>query len=309
MELILTETSTIIPMLIFMAVIFMGSAVISGTMAYRNVIKERLDTEPTKLAESDAFRDKRRSASGEFVSRIGGAVTGEEAESSELRKKLTAAGFSGQGSVTGFLGVKMILLASTLVATAFVYVMWETTFVNKAFVILVLIAVGFFSPNVFVEHLAKKRAKIFRNHFPDAIDLLEICVSGGMGIDAAWNAVSENMRPLCGLLADELSLTNLEIHLGSTRATAMRNMAERTSSDDVASLVTSMVQSEKFGTSVGETLRAFALSLRTERSQKAEESAEKMAVKMLFPMVCFIFPVVLIVAVGPAAITMVEIFS
>ena len=135
----------------------------------------------------------------------------------------------------------------------------------------------------------------------------------GTALEAAFLecgfAVSDNMRPLCPLLADELSLTNLEMHLGSTRASAMRNMAERTCSDDVASLVTAMVQSEKFGTSIGETLRVFALSLRTERSQKAEESAEKMAVKMLFPMVCFIFPVVLIVAVGPAAITMVEIFS
>ena len=131
-----------------------------------------------------------------------------------------------------------------------------------------IIAVGFFSPNYVVEMLAKKRSKLFRNYFPDAIDLLEICVSGGMGIDAAWNAVSDNMRPICPLLADEMSLTNLEMHLGATRASAMRNMADRTSSDDVASLVTAMVQSEKFGTSIGETLRVFAMSLRKERSSK-----------------------------------------
>ena len=307
MDALLTESGTIIPGLIFIAVIFMGAAVLTGMMAYRDQIKARLKDDPGDN-RPETFKD-RRNISGEFVSRIGGAVSGEQKEKSDLRRKLIAAGFTGQGSVAGFLGVKMILLVLAVMLTLLVWLFFDTTFINKSFVILVIIAIGFFAPNVIVEMLANRRAKTFRNHFPDAIDLLEICVSGGMGIDSAWNAVSDNMRPLCPLLADELSLTNLEMHLGSTRASAMRNMAERTCSDDVASLVTAMVQSEKFGTSIGETLRVFALSLRTERSQKAEESAEKMAVKMLFPMVCFIFPVVLIVAVGPAAITMVEIFS
>lgn len=307
MENLFADSSIIVPGLIFMAVMFMGAAFITGTMAYRDVIKSRLKNERTEIAP-EAFQDK-RNLPGEFVSKIGGAVTSKDKESSDLRKKLIGAGYSGPNSVAGFLGVKMILLVMSLVLVALIYVGWDAEFATKWLLILFVIAVGFFLPNYVVEVMVKRRSKTFRNHFPDAIDLLEICVSGGMGIDAAWNAVSENMRPLCPLLADELSLTNLEMHLGSTRASAMRNMADRTSSDDVASLVTAIVQSEKFGTSIGETLRVFALSLRTERSQKAEESAEKMAVKMLFPMVCFIFPVVLIVAIGPAGITMVEIFS
>lgn len=307
MDFLLTEYGVIIPALIFMAVIFMGSAFITGTMAYRDVLKERLNSSSTNDLAPDTFVDKRR-IPAEFVSKIGNAVKSKN-ESSELRKKLTAAGFSNPNAITVFLGSKMILLVGTLLLTTMVYMFMDTTFSNKILLILVLIAVGFFLPNYMVDVLANKRAKIFRNHFPDAIDLLEICVSGGMGIDAAWNAVSDNLRPICPLIADEMSLTNLELHLGSTRAAAMRNMADRTSSDDVASLVTALVQSEKFGTSIGETLRVFAMSLRKERSSKAEESAEKMAVKMLFPMVCFIFPVVIIIAVGPAGLTMVKIFS
>src|SRR5690606_2953714 len=109
---------------------------------------------------------------------------------------------------------------------------------------------------------------------------------------------------VCPLLADEMALTNLEIHLGEERGTAIRHMAERTGADDLSSLVATLVQSERFGTSVAEALIVFAKNLRELRSMRAEEEAEKLAVKMLFPMMFFIFPVEIIIAVGPAAIAL-----
>jgi tight adherence protein C len=136
--------------------------------------------------------------------------------------------------------------------------------------------------------------------------MLEICVSAGMGLDAAWNSVSDEVRRVSDHMSDEMELTNLEINLGTPRAVAMRHMAERTGVEDISSLVTLLLQSERFGASIVDALRTFARSLREIRSQRAEENAEKMAVKLLFPMVFFIFPVLFVVMVGPAVIVMMQ---
>jgi tight adherence protein C len=138
---------------------------------------------------------------------------------------------------------------------------------------------------------------------------MEICVSAGMGMDMAWNLVGDEIRPVCADLADEMALVNLEMHLGSPRADAMRNMADRSGADEIASLATVLVQTEKFGTSVGDALRTFAASMRDERTYRVEEKAEKTAVKLLFPMVLCIFPAVLIVVAGPAVITLIKMMS
>jgi tight adherence protein C len=147
----------------------------------------------------------------------------------------------------------------------------------------------------------RRKAEIER-HLPDAIDLLEICVTAGMGLDTAWNSVAADIRRVSPTLADEMELANLEISLGATRAAAMRHMADRTGVEEISSLVALLVQSDRFGASIVDALRVFARSMREIRTQRAEESAEKMAVKLLFPMVLFIFPALLIVMVGPAAV-------
>ena len=141
-----------------------------------------------------------------------------------------------------------------------------------------------------------------RNHLPDAVDLLEICVASGMGLDMAWNQVAEQIRGVSAQLADEMALSNLEMHIGASRAEALRHMVDRTGAEDLASLVAVLIQSERFGTSISEALKTFSETMREMRSMRAEESAEKMAVKLLFPMILFIFPVVLIVVAGPAGI-------
>jgi tight adherence protein C len=167
----------------------------------------------------------------------------------------------------------------------------------------------FFVPNLVLAHRRSKRRTEVRRHLPDAIDLLEICASAGMGLDMAWNSVADEVRSVSGTLADEMALTNLEIHLGAARAVAMRNMARRTGADELSSLVAVLVQSERFGTSVVEALRTYANAMRETRSMRSQEAAEKMAVKLLFPMILFIFPSVVLVMVGPAAMTLYKIFS
>ena len=167
----------------------------------------------------------------------------------------------------------------------------------------------FFVPNVVVYRRRLARRNEIRHHLPDVLDLLQICVTSGMGLDMAWNAVSDEIRGVCPILADEMALTNLELHLGSPRSVAMRRMADRTGAAEISSLVAVLLQSERFGTSISDALRVYATSMREKRSQQAAENAEKMAVKLLFPMVMFIFPSILVVTVGPASVTIAEMMS
>ncbi len=230
------------------------------------------------------------------IDRIGRAVSSREP--SNLKRELAEAGFHSRSAPTIYLGTKMLLfliglaLCSALVAPLQVQGVTKFTLVATGALIL------FFLPNLFVWVARDKRRTEIRAHLPDAIDLLEISVSAGMGLDQAWNAVADEVRHVSTMLADEMALTNLEIHLGATRAVAMRHMADRTGSQDLGSLVAILVQSDRFGTSIADALRTFASSLREMRSLRAQEYAEKMAVKLIFPMVgCLFLPVVIVVAV------------
>jgi tight adherence protein C len=186
---------------------------------------------------------------------------------------------------------------------------FEMSLIMRACVIVASLAGFALLPNVLVTIRKKRRTADVRSHLPDAIDLLEICVSSGMGLDTAWNAVCDEFRGVSTVLADEMALSNLEMHLGAPRADAMRNMARRTGVEDIGSMVATLVQSEKFGTSVSQALRTYADAMRTERSQRAEEAAEKLAVLLLFPMVMFIFPCMFIVILGPAGVKIREMFA
>ena len=134
------------------------------------------------------------------------------------------------------------------------------------------------------------------------MDLLEICVSSGIGLDMAWNMVAEEIHHVSPVLGTAMDLSNFEIHLGTSRTDAMRNMAVRTGAEQLSSLAAILVQSERFGTSVATALEEFAAWMREERHLHAEEEAEKLPMKLLFPMALLIFPAILVVAIGPAMI-------
>ncbi len=170
-------------------------------------------------------------------------------------------------------------------------------------------AAVFFLPNMVVASQRRQRTGQLRGALPDAIDLLEICVSAGMGIDAAWNTVADDIRTVSPALSEEMKLTSLEMHLGSPRLVAMRHMAQRVDVEEIESLVLVLVQSERFGTSMSEALRSFTRSMREMRSMRAQEMAEKMAVRLIFPMVLFIFPAVFTVLVGPAGIQLTKLWK
>ena len=296
----------LIPILAFLSVVCFGAAVLIARSARRKVLQRRL----VDLGGSEAEHPGTESPSGflRFLGRLGLAVA-PGGPSQKLREHLARAGYFGRSAAAIYLGLKMLLLLVTAAALAMVVAPFEATIAMKILLIVTVAALVSFAPNILVSVRRSKRSTEIEQHLPDAIDLLEICVTSGMGLDMAWNSVADHVRGVSPIMADEMSLANLEMQLGSARIDALRHMADRTGVDELSSLVGLLVQSERFGTSVSDALRTYAESMRQNRSQRAEENAEKVAVKLLFPMVLFIFPAFLIVTAGPAGISIATMMS
>jgi tight adherence protein C len=297
----------VVPALIFLAIITIGGAVLSARAARSKALAPRLFDQDI-IPDENGIPSQDRPAI-KLVNRIGSLATfGQTTE--RLGQDLTRAGFHAKNAPEIYLGVKILLLAVGALAMAVLLVPRPGLEpVIKALAIVGTGALLSFVPNIVVAIQRANRSSEVRRHLPDATDLLEICVCAGMGLDMAWNVVAEEVRPVSTVLADEMALTNLEIQLNAPRPVAMRHMADRTGAPELLSLVAVLIQSERFGTSVADALRMFASSLRDERSQRAEESAEKMSVKLILPMVLFIFPVAFIVMVGPVAIKLSDVFK
>jgi len=170
-----------------------------------------------------------------------------------------------------------------------------------------LALIGFYLPNLWLRlKIARRKEKIIKG-FPDALDLMVVCVEAGVGLDAAIYRVGEEMKLSNKVLSEEFKLLSLELRAGKQRGEALRNLALRTDLEDVNSLMTLLIQTEKFGTSIAQALRVYSDSMRTKRYQRAEEMAAKLPVKLVFPLVFFIFPSLFIVILGPAAIRIVRI--
>ena len=249
---------------------------------------------------------------GEEQSRLTASLTtvGRKVSSGRFSRKLELqlirAGFSASVAPAVYLGSKIVLLLIGLSIGLMGSILLGMSFHVTLFLMIFTGCALFVIPNLFVAARRDSRMGELRRRLPDAVDLLEICVSSGMGLDMAWNAVSEEVRRVSTSFANEMELTRLEMSLGVQRTQAMRHMAERTGVDDMSSLVALLVQAERFGASIIDALQTFATTMREVQSKRAEEAAEKMAVKLLFPMVLFIFPTLLIVMVGPAFIRIVD---
>ncbi len=295
----------LIPLLTFLAITALGGAFLSARLAAQEPMRTRLSelqrSRPNDIATSAWPMRLLAALSG---------LTSAKGPSDNLRAELASAGFHGRNAASVYMGSKLVLLLSGVVGLTAALLPVETWPLGvRGLMVLWGGGILFFIPNFVVRQRREARQADIRRAVPDAIDLLEVCVSSGMGLDAAWNAVADEIRSVNPILADELALTDLEIHLGAPRATAMRHMAARTGVAEIASLVGVLVQAERFGTSVADSLKTFAASMRELRSQRAEESAEKMPIKLLFPLVLLMFPAVLIVIAGPAGIQWAEIIA
>ena len=170
------------------------------------------------------------------------------------------------------------------------------------FILLILATVGCYLPNILLSRAINARKREIFENFPDAADLMLVCVEAGLGLDAAMVKVAEEMKMKSSALTEELHLTNLETRAGNTREQALRNLGLRTGVEEINTFVSMLSQADKFGISVGESLRVFAEDLRHKRQIRAEELAAKLSTKMLFPLIVCIFPAVSMVILGPAGV-------
>jgi tight adherence protein C len=180
---------------------------------------------------------------------------------------------------------------------------------DNIFLYISALGVGFLVPDFWLGNRIKKRQKQIRLGLPDVLDMMVICVEAGLGIDQATARSAEELRTAQPAVCDELGIVVLEQHAGRPRSEAWKNFADRTNVDSVRNLVTVLVQSEQFGTSVAKTLRVHSEVLRTKRRQAVEEAAAKTTVKLVFPLVLFIFPSIFLVSIGPAVLMIIDSFK
>jgi tight adherence protein C len=203
-----------------------------------------------------------------------------------------------------FWGAKVLCAGAFPVVAFFAYLAADQKLIDLNILITLGVATlaGFYFPDLCLKLWIGWRKEQIISGFPDALDLLVVCVEAGMGIDAAINRVAEEIRMSSRVISDELRLLNLELRAGKGRADALRNLGIRTDVEEVRSFTTLLIQTDRFGTSVAQALRVHSDGMRTRRHQKAEELAAKLPVKLMFPLILFIFPAIFVVIVGPAAI-------
>jgi tight adherence protein C len=225
-------------------------------------------------------------------------------EMGKLQQRLVTAGYRSNEAVPIFLGIRIgfALLLFALFGSPLA--------IRPNFALaLAACGLGYVLPGVVLERMAKRRQHKIRLGLPDALDLLVVSVEAGLGLDQAILRVSDELAFAHPELAEEMRLINLELRAGKARSEALHNFGERTQVDDVTSLVAMLVQTDKFGTSVAQSLRVHSETARTKRRQRAEEAAAKTGVKMVFPLVFCIFPAIWVVTIGPAAIKFIQVLG
>jgi tight adherence protein C len=237
-----------------------------------------------------------------FFKRVGEKAPRSAKELGSLRLRLVQAGYRREEALTIFFGIRVVFALA-------LFALFSTSVVARPNMSLALggLGFGYLLPGMVLARLAKRRAHRIRLSLADALDLLVVSVEAGLGLDQALSRVGAELAFAYPELSDELKLINLELRAGKPRPEALRNLADRTGVDDLSALVTMLIQTDKFGTSVAQSLRVYSETLRTKRRQRAEEAAAKTGVKMVFPLVFCIFPAIWVVTIGPAAIRFVTV--
>ncbi len=291
----------LLPLLAF---IFGSVLVAGGAMALMPrpaaAIDRRLE-ELTAGHDADAATPRWQSLVA-FLKRVGEKAPRSTKEMGSLRLRLVQAGFRRDEALTMFFGIRVVFALA-------LFALFSSSVIARPNMTLALggLGVGYILPGMVLARLAKRRAHRIRMSLADMLDLLVVSVEAGLGLDQALTRVGQELAFAYPELADELRLINLELRAGKPRAEALRNLADRTGVDDLSSLVTMLIQTDKFGTSVAQSLRVYSETLRTKRRQRAEEAAAKTGVKMVFPLVFCIFPAIWVVTIGPAAIRFVTV--
>lgn len=262
-----------------------------------------------EVIEKDTLPPESSDGSGNafvrFMSAIGMKTNpGRSVDDADIKLKFLRAGLRGRNVPTVFWGTKFALAVSLPMCFIMLALFFIRTLDSLQLLMVgaFLTLFGLFLPDMWLHVRTSRRKERIFKAFPDALDLLVVCVEAGMGLDAAINRVGEDLGLSHPDLGQELKLLNLELRAGKPRVTALRSLANRIEVDDVSNLVTLLIQTDRFGTSVAQALRVFSDSFRTTRYQRAEELAAKIGTKLIFPLALCLFPSFFIIAIGPALI-------
>jgi tight adherence protein C len=286
---------------VFLTIVVIVFAFGAASVAPSSVLGSRLREigwQRPKAPAKPAMRERMQQA----LDPLSRALPVSPADVSQTRLWLIQAGYRSPQHVTIYRGLRVLFAA-----IGFFSVLLFTGF-NSPLLLVGLTGFGYFIPRFLLKKRLQERQRRIRLGLPDGLDLTVICVEAGLSLDQAMMRVGEDLRTAHPELSAEFHLFDLETRAGKPRVEALRNLAERTGVDDIRSLVGTLIQTDRFGTSVAQALRVHSDSLRTERRQRAEEQAAKTTVKMIIPLVLFVMPSLLFVTVGPAVIQLLHIF-
>ena len=297
--------------LIFLIVIFIGvfgGALVAVRLFSNNAVRDRLDA-LSERPESRFDRGRWLKQLVDLASPLAKlSVPAEGWETSAVRRRFINAGWRTPAAPGLFYAAKtgLALLLPLLVLLYLSSTASQADDMTKLSYMLCAAAFGYYLPGLVLNQVIKRRQRDIFESFPDALDLMTVCVEAGLAMDAALARVAQEIGLKSVILAEELQLVTLELRAGAAKEKALRNLSLRTGVEDVDGLVTMLIQADRFGTSIADSLRVQSDLLRTKRRQRAEEQAAKIALKLLFPLIFFIFPALLVVLLGPALLQLMQ---
>ena len=281
--------------------------VLTQISARNNQAEDRLDRigRPKSLVDLDiSAAESRQQFAGlkNAFSSLGSAMEPKsELEKNTLKVTLANAGFRSETAPAVFQGIRLVFLVLAAIIAGAAYYSLGTK-PTGLMAIAILGGGTFYLPTLILKFMVSSRQQEVFLTLPDALDLLVVCVESGLGLDAGLRKVTDEMKGHAKVICEELSLANLQLQMGRPRREVLHDLGVRTGVDDVKSLAAILIQADRFGSSIANALRVQSDSMRVRRRQLAEEKAAKTAVKLIFPLVLFIFPAIFVVLVGPAAI-------
>jgi tight adherence protein C len=289
-------------------VVFLLIASVGMLMFYRETVLQRINEvitpQPKQKTLMTSLQESGFSLGG-VVEHFENVLPKSQAEVSVVLQRLIRAGYRNESAVKVFYGSKFVVPLSLCVIALATGLGSFSPF----FVYTTCLGLGFLAPDFWLGRKISSRQRKIKLGLPDVLDLLIICIEAGLSLDQATVRTAQELKHAQPELCDELSIVVLEQHAGRARSDTWKHLAERTGVDSVKNLVAMLIQSEQFGTSIAKTLRVHSDTLRTQRVQQVEEMAAKTSVKLVFPLVLFIFPALFLVTLGPAVILMMESFK
>jgi tight adherence protein C len=279
----------------------------------RGAVVARLDQMHGSGDPNEIVARRRRQARSERLKSVlqvlGQRVEGGRKDTTAIRRFLVQAGYPDPSAVSIYWATRVTLAAGLPSAGLLILPLLGAGSTQILLGLVGLGTVGWIGPTFFVRSRLRARQKEVQLALPDMLDMLVVCVEAGLGLNQALVRVSDEIDHVSGVMSEHLTMVNLEMRAGTPREEALKNFAERTGLPDIRSLVSMLVQTDRFGTSVADALRVHSETMRTKRRQRAEEAAAKTTIKLVFPLVLFVFPAMFVVVIGPSALAIFRTFS